>query len=219
MCICVAHFWLSFQTIRPVYVSLHAPPTTRAAPIHRQFDSHWMITGVCVCVCVFVVVYTQLACVPTSGCVHIRVCVCYVFFWCAYVVAKWTSVNKLCADCIYLIHMLVDCTAVLRSCCVWEEKSLCSRSLVCGAGITAMSAWIWLLILTKSCAVMGSFFHFFFFIAKQSVLLILEKSLNHVLVTGDRHLLEVHMGALCIAVANWSNFQPSFIAPDIIGGV
>lgn len=66
---------------------------------------------------------------------------------------------------------------------------------------------------------MGSFFHYFFFIAKQSVLLILEKSLNHVLVTGDRHLLEVHMGALCITVANWSNFQPSFIAPDIIGGV
>lgn len=127
----------------------------------------WSLVCACVCVWVsdylFVVVYTQLACVPTSGCVHIRVCVCYVFFWCAYVVAKWTSVNKLCADCIYLIHMLVDCTAVLRSCCVWEEKSLCSRSLVCGAGITAMSAWIWLLILTKSCAVMGSFFHYFFF--------------------------------------------------------
>lgn len=167
VCICVAHFWLSFQTIRPVYVSLHAPPTTRAAPIHRQFDSHWMITGVCVCVCEWVTTCLWLC--TRSLHVFLRLgvctygCVCYVFFWCAYVVAKWTSVNKLCADCIYLIHMLVDCTAVLRSCCVWEEKSLCSRSLVCGAGITAMSAWIWLLILTKSCAVMGSFFHYYFF--------------------------------------------------------
>lgn len=67
----------------------------------------------------------QLACVPSSGCAQKWVCV-FCSVWLQHtVVAKWTSVNKLCADCIYLIHMLVNYTAVCCSWYVWKEKSLC----------------------------------------------------------------------------------------------
>lgn len=63
------------------------------------------------------------------GCAKIWVCVCVCVLCSVWlqqrqcVVAKWTSVNKLGADCIYLIHMLVNYTAVCGLWYVWEEKS------------------------------------------------------------------------------------------------
>lgn len=55
------------------------------------------------------------------------------------VVANRTSVNKLSADCIYLIHMLGTHTAVCCCCSVWKENH--SALADWGRETTAKSAW------------------------------------------------------------------------------
>lgn len=135
---------------RLVYVSLHAPTITRATPIHLQIYSLMMFACVRQATCLCLCACNLRACLRLD--VHRCGCVCVsVFFFLGSVwLQQWTSVNKLCADCIYLIHMLVNYTAVCCCWYVWKEKSLCSRSLVWGTEIIAKSAQMWLLILTKT---------------------------------------------------------------------
>lgn len=96
-------------------------------------------------------------------CAFIWVCRC----WCVFCsvqlrlcgVAKWTSVNKLCADYLFNPYAGELYSCVLLLVCLEGKKSLCSCSFVWGTEIIARSAQMWLLLLRKCCTV---YFFFFF---------------------------------------------------------